>query len=341
MKKFSLKITKLFILTLIGLFSAFIVNEAMHKKLKALSKNSIYFYPKHNQSIIDFKLKQHDKEIYIVGSSRTAGFERGMFKNNKVYNYSLIINSFNDIYNLVNRLDIGKGDTLIIGLDQWNFNKSFQPRNNNDFKINNLSLPFILFDPVKNINNIYLIGEDAIKNFSGFRNDGSYFYGKRLIVPKRELEDFNFEDTFNRIKNGNRRFEYGSDIDLYQIKVLKRILDFCKKKNIQVFAFSPPFSPSVTKKIKSKKYDYSYMDKSIAETKKLFKEFNFIYKDFTFYDLFDDSYYLDGFHCNRNVYYQILKDLGVPTDSNFDNQFEVSEKELNLLKDYFKFELGD
>ena len=126
MKKFSLKITKLFILTLIGLFSAFIVNEAMHKKLKALSKNSIYFYPKHNQSIIDFKLKQHDKEIYIVGSSRTAGFERGMFKNNKVYNYSLIINSFNDIYNLVNRLDIGKGDTLIIGLDQWNFNKSFQ-----------------------------------------------------------------------------------------------------------------------------------------------------------------------------------------------------------------------
>ncbi len=248
MKKFSLKITKLFILILIGLFSAFIINESLHKKLKDLSKDSIYFYPKHNQSIIDFKLKQDKKDIYIIGSSRTAGFERGMFKNNKVYNYSLIVNSFNDIYNLVNRLDIGKGDTLIIGLDQWNFNKNFQPRNNNDFKINNLSLPFILFDPIKNINSIYLIGEDAIKNFSGFRNDGSYFYGKRFIVPKMDLEDFNFEDTFNRIENGNRRFEYGSDIDLNQIKVLKRILDFCKKKkNTSICLLSPFFTISYKK----------------------------------------------------------------------------------------------
>ena len=144
-------------------------------------------------------------------------------------------------------------------------------------------------------------------------------------------KDFYFNNKYERI--------IGSEVDYNQLKLLQKILEYCKEKNISVFGFSPPFAPSVIKKMKSEKYDYTFIEKSETEIKKLFIKYNFEFKDFTDYHLFDNSFYLDGSHANRNIYYQILKDLTIPTNPDFDNDFNINRKELKLLKNYFKIDL--
>lgn len=224
---------------------------------------------------------------------------------------------------------------MIIGLDQWTFNENYNQRNNNSFKLNRLNLPFLFFDKIKKINGISLIGQKSITNFSGFRADGSYFDGKRFLVSEFEKEDYLFKNTFDRIEKGNKKFEYGNNVDLIQLLLLENILKFCKENDIQVYGFSSPFAPSVIKKMKTGKYNYSYINKSSQLIKYLFRDYDYNYKDFTDYNLFDDTFYLDGSHCNRNVYYQILKDLNITIDTGFDNEKELSKGELIIISDYF------
>ena len=343
MIKFLIYIGKLCIIISTGLIIMFFINDKFLNKLIEISKSqNIYFNPKFKQSIIDFKLKQEKKDISIIGTSRVAGFEKAMFMNQSVYNYSMITWSLNDIFNLIQELEFDKKDTLIFGIDQWNFNKSYFHKLTNNFKKNNLNIPFIFLDEVKNFEEKVFIGIKAIGNHSGFRNDGSYFDGKRFITSQKELKsldiwtgeimdkDIYFKNKYERI--------IGSEVDYNQLKKLKKILEYCEKKNILVYGFFPPFAPSILKKMKSENYDFSFIEKSVKEINRLFINHNYEFKDFTNYNLFDDSFYLDGSHANRNIYYQILKDLKILTNSNFDNDFQINREELESLKNYFKIE---
>jgi hypothetical protein len=336
MNSFLRHIFKLTILFSLCIGVLFIINNKKISQLINISKSqNIYFNPLFKQSIIDFKLKQKKTDISIIGSSRTSGFEKEMFLNKSIYNYSMIINSIQDAFSLIKDLDLEKKDTIIIGLDQWNFNKNYLGRLSDKYKRNNLNLPFILFDKFIRFDSVSLIGDKAIKNFSGFRDDGSYFHGKRFVISKDQLEDYNFMDTKKRIKDGNRRFEYGSEIDFKQLKKVEDILLFCKKREIVVIGFFPPFALSIYNMMNSSKYDYGYLDKSSIEISNLFNKHNYLFKDFTKLDAFEDKYYLDGFHCNRNVYYFILGELGLNVNKSFINDFEVESNEFFYLKNYF------
>ena len=147
-----------------------------------------------------------------------------------------------------------------------------------------------------------------------------------LLPPSRNNKNLNFKNDYKRIM--------GSEIDLNQLKILPKILEYCKKIKVVffVFGFSPPFAPSVIQLMKENNYDFSYINNSIIEITNLFDEFKFKYMDFTEYHLFDDSFYLDGSHCNRNVYFQILKDLKIPVNLDFDNSFNVSKRTKNDSK---------
>ena len=336
MNRFILYIIKLISSVIFCFGFLLILSEYGISQLLNYSKESkILFNPKYQQSIIDFKLNQEKKEISIIGTSRTAGFEKNMFSNNSVYNYSMIVNSIHDIKNLINDLHTNKGDTIIIGLDQWNFNKSYLPRYVNTYKTNTLNIPYSLIGKKKKTNSYLLIGEKSIDNFSGFRNDGSYFYGKRFIVPKQELEDYLFTNTYSRIQEGNRRFEYGSKVDLEQIKTLEELLIYLQKNKITLVGFFPPFAPSVNNKMSNPSYEYSYINESSKLITHLFDKYGFKFDDLTKIDLYEDSFYLDGFHCNRNVYYYILKVLGISINPNFKNEFEISEHDKINLNNYF------
>ena len=339
MKKFSKHLFKIFTPILFICVIFYFVNKYEIIRIHNISKSQkILFNPNYNQSLIDFKLKHNKEEISIIGSSRTAGFEDKMFANQSVYNYSLIVNSIQDIFNLIVELNLQKNDTLIIGLDQWNFNKNYKLRHQKKFTKNNIYFPYILFNQNSSFENIYLLGIKSICNFSGFRNDGSYFYGKRFISPKNKLEDFNFRDTFERIENGNRRFEYGEYVDSDQTKIIEELLFYLKNKEVKLYAFFPPFAPSVYKKMNKK--NYNYIKSASIELSKIFMEFGFTFKDFTGLKVFGDRYYIDGFHSNRNINYYILKELNLNVNKNFDNNYEVESNELILLESYFDYLKG-
>jgi hypothetical protein len=336
MNRFLSYILKILSAVLFPLGVLFLFNEyEISQLLKSSEEVNILFNPKHQQSITDFKLNQKIRKISIVGTSRTAGFEKEMFSNESVYNYSMIVKSITDIKNLIIDLNLSHGDTVVLGLDQWNFNSSYNSRFVNSYKLNNINIPYTLLDDRKKTNDYLLIGEKSIENFSGFKKDGSYFYGKRFIVPKQELKDYLFKDSYSRIQDGNRRFEYGSKVDLKQIKTLEELLIYSQKNKITLVGFFPPFAPSVNDKMSNPKYDYSYINKSSKLITHLFDKYGFKFNDFTKIDLYEDSFYLDGFHCNRNVYYYILQVLGISVNSNFKNDFEISEHDKITLNNYF------
>ena len=340
MKRFLSYILKLLLFVIFSLGFLFLLNKNQLSQLLVSSgEYNLLFNPKKKQSIIDFKLSQGKKEISIIGSSRTAGFEKEMFSNQSVYNYSMIVNSITDIKNLIVDLNLSKGDTIVLGLDQWNFNSLYNSRLLNRYKSYNINFPNILFDNRTIKNDYLLVGEKAIDNFSGFRNDGSYFYGKRFIVPDEELEDYLFTDTYDRIQEGNRGFEYGSKVDLKQIKILEDLLVMAQKNKITLIGFFPPFAPSVNDKMNNSKYDYKYIYESSRLINHTFDRYGFKFNDLTNIDLFDDTFYLDGFHCNRNVYFYILHIIGVSTNSKFKNEYEISKKEKIALDSYFSYEV--
>jgi hypothetical protein len=332
MNRFLLHTIKLTLCVILLLSSLLLLNKYEIPEKRDLF---ILINPKRYESISNLKIHQKKKEISIIGTSRTAGFEKEMFLNESFYNYSMIVNSITDIKNLVLDLNLEKGDTIVLGLDQWNFNSLYPPRNTNIYKKNNLHFPYMFFEGRKETSSYILYGDKAIDNFSGFKNDGSYFYGKRYIVPKEELEDYNFFDTYSRIKNGNRRFEYGSNVDIKQIEILEELLIHLKTNEINLISFFPPFAPSVYDMMNNKNYDYSYIKKSSSILNRLFDNYGFVFKDFSRIVSYDNSFYLDGFHCNRNVYFHMLKELGVSVNPYFKNEFELSEEESNFLIDYF------
>lgn len=319
----------------------YIFNNSLLKNIIDISKHQkIYFNPKFKQSIIDLKLKQEKSEISIIGTSRTSGFEKEMFKNSNVYNYCMIAWSLDDALNLIKSLEIEKGGILIFGIDQWNFNKNYSHRLTNSFKKNNLNIPYLFIDQEKGYANITLIGEKAAKNFSGFRSDGSYFDGKRFISSEKELIEAGIWPGKIAHKDNDFYTKYyriiGSEVDYKQIEKIKKILVLAKERKISIFGFFPPFSPSVIKKLDSENLDFSFIYKSSKELKNMFSDFGFVFKDFTNFKFFDDTFYLDGSHPNRNVYFRILKELGIQTNHNFKNNFQIEINELNLLKKYFK-----
>ena len=109
MKFFLIHILKILSLVIIMLTPTFFLNKITTNKLINLSKNkTIYFNPKFKQSIIDFKLKQEKKDITIIGTSRTAGFEKEMFLNQSVYNYSMITWTLEDAFNLIQEIEFDK-----------------------------------------------------------------------------------------------------------------------------------------------------------------------------------------------------------------------------------------
>lgn len=85
MQKFTVKVLKITLLTIVGLMFLSNLNNSILEKISVISETSdIYINPKSSQSIIDFKLNEN--EISIIGTSRVSGFEKNMFRNKRIFN---------------------------------------------------------------------------------------------------------------------------------------------------------------------------------------------------------------------------------------------------------------
>lgn len=218
---------------------------------------------------------------------------------------------------------------LIISLDQWMFNKACDKLDNvssgekwkqgfrfyPDFPtIKDLSGKIFQnkydWAPETNMDDIKLVGFNAVMNHTGFRDDGSMFYGdqiNKLLRDDPSLRDHRFADTYSRIENGNRCFEYGENVNPAAIKELDGILKFCNDNGIYVVAFLPPFAEAVYQKmITSGKYNY--LSQLYPAALGVFKKYRFELYDFSSVKMCDsnDSETIDGFHGGEVTYIKML-----------------------------------
>jgi hypothetical protein len=275
-----------------------------------------------------------NKSVWALGSSRVVQFRRKMF-DASFYNAGYTILSINDFRPFIKSLPDSKHPKyIIVGLDQWMFNASYDSLNStpsteswqNSFsfspKLYKLFTTYKIvytdlfegkynFDSfLQHSNSLHYIGLNAIINKTGFRNDGSCFYGKqivKLIDNDTTAFDFNYSDTFDRIKHGNRRFQYCKEVNERALTELNELLKYCKEKNINVIAFLPPFADKVFNKM-CESDNYVYLNKIYNRIKPIFDKFNYEVYDFSKVSLCNsnDNEALDGIHGGELTYQKIL-----------------------------------
>ncbi len=251
--------------------------------------------------------------ILAVGTSRVLQFrDRHFKKNTSFYNAGLIAENLRQYIDYLNKLNF-KPKIIILGLDQYFFNKKYAEnkqgrltiKGNIDLKkllINSSRITYSNISLLRKLSNFPKnIGLGAVVYSAGFRSDGSYLYQKS--------KHSNFKDTIRRIKKGNRRFEYGYRVYLRAISQVKEILNICYERDIYVVAIIPPYAPFVYEKMKCCG-KYVYIDKIYESIKNSFARYGFELYDFTnMTDSTNDTMYIDGFHGNEEVYGIILQSI--------------------------------
>jgi hypothetical protein len=342
MKKFCLKIA-VFILPLF-LFLAppiYILNHSgenfndLDATLKSNRKAIIgYSYNEKNYRYLKWKKLMTNKsfEVIALGSSRVLQFRENMFETS-FYNAGYTISGVADFVPFLKTIPKEKHPKyLIIGLDQWMFNKNWDEiktiknasfwteafHKNPDIKTifktwQDLLASKYSVNMSNHKNEIQLIGLNACVNNLGFRNDGSMEYGKDIekkIVNDTTANDYNFNDTFSRIEEERIQFKYANSINPKAISELEKLLIYCKNNQIHVVAFFPPFADAVNKKMNDTK-KFGYRDRLHQRCNPLFKKYSFELYDYSSLKTIksNDSEVIDGFHGSEMTYAKMLLDI--------------------------------
>lgn len=275
------------------------------------------------------KLASSDKKSVIaLGSSRVLQFRDKMF-DTTFYNAGYSVSRVTDLKAFLQSLPATQyPEYLILGLDQWMFNKNWDDTKekkdkpdwiNSFVKYPDVNTCVLLYKDLFNgkvslgklqDSNPGCIGLNAIVNSKGFRSDGSMYYGSQIEALQKNdpaAEDYMYADTYERINLGINRFEYCDQINSAAIDSLSEFLSFCKKNNIYVVAFLPPYADKVYAKMNSSgKYVY---DKELYNTlAPVVKDYGFELYDYSSVSSCNsnDNETLDGFHGGELTYTKIL-----------------------------------
>jgi len=246
------------------------------------------------------------------------------------YNAGYTISGLNDFRPFLKSIPNAKHPKyIIIGLDQWMFNSSWDRLNStpsvkswqNSFSFypdpddiyliyKDLYAGKYPLDSLQQHNPVQKIGLNATFNNIGFRNDGSMYYGGQIVKlmnHDRTARDYEYSNTFDRIKRGNQRFEYGKSVNEKAVLELNELLKYCKEQKIEVIGFLPPFADKVYSKM-NESDNYNYMKEIYSKVKPVFDNFKFEIYDFPKVSLCNsnDNETIDGFHGGELTYQKIL-----------------------------------
>lgn len=329
-------------LTIIGLFLTFLlinyiflvrVNETLTIEdiVDLQQKNNAIYGSAVNQRFYPYKLelyKNKNPEVITLGSSKVMQFREEFF-NTSFVNCGGAMRSIQqgEVF-LEDLFKYKKPKLIIMGVDFWWFN----PRYHQDLigRVSKTTIPDIklMMTPYKwikkkkitpkeawemfvnpNSKNKYTdynnIGMMAYKDSDGFRKDGSYLYGS--IFSGLSLDDVQFKTTSKLIERGKKRFRYSEEISEEQKKDFKRVIELCKKNNVDLIVYIPPLPNITNEKIASKGKKYAYI--------KQFKDFitSLSVENYDFSELksisSNDCECVDGFHCGTVSDAKILKTI--------------------------------
>jgi hypothetical protein len=188
------------------------------------------------------------------------------------------------------------------------------------------------------------IGLNARVQSNGFRNDGSYFYGRVTADPNNPdaLEDFHARETYRRIAQGTGRFEHADSADPKLVAELGLFLDEARRRGIHVLGFLPPFEPEVND-VMTSSGNYRYISSLYSTLKPVFEKRGFVLVDQSdIRDLgIDDSGFIDGVHASERAHVRMLQVmlqadpvLGSYTNSDYlDGLWQRSHNPLVLATD--------
>ena len=284
----------------------------------------------------------YQAEVIALGTSRVMQFKSEYFSQGFYNCGGAVGRNFDEYLNFIKTLDYTP-QVIILGLDQWIFNDEWnqlyvgytpvQMINRNKISmmrdmIKDLFRQSWDFDRIENYPMNY--GFNGRVKDSGYQWDGSYYNGAACQYPA-EQEDYLFQNTFTRIEEGNRRFEWGEHVDNETCEYLSALLGYCKENHIVVFGFTPPYAPSVYNRM-VQSGNYGYLSEIRGECEAVFKEYGYEYFDYTNVaeEGLDDTYFLDGFHGSEVAYALIVKNM-VERDSRIGSFVDI-EKLDHLLK---------
>jgi hypothetical protein len=303
-------------------------------QLQMAAPELVIFGPAYSNCSKRYKLagaKAASADVLVLGTSRSMQIRAGLFlPSASFYNAGggvSRIGHFRQFLSGLTRTEQPK--LLIVSMDQWFFNArteaypeaSFAAQTKSCSNVLNVvqsSWPSIYHDlfssryDVVDMPNAAYIGLNAKIQTNGFRNDGSYFYGRIINDPTNPAtsEDFHFRETYRRIAERTGRFEPEQQPDPALVKELGTFLDVAKQRGIHVIGFIPPFAPSVNDLMR-KTGDYRYIPKLDANLKPLFDQHGFTLLDMT--DLraigIGDSGFIDGVHASERSHIQIVDSL--------------------------------
>jgi hypothetical protein len=261
---------------------------------------------------------EREPSILVLGTSRSMPFRSMFFKDSaKFYNASGGVETIRDFAAFFQQIPGGlEPKIVIIGLDQYFFNDAFDTQKRSFEKplfgavwqkgIKGLlrdyaQKKFGFSDIFAAQGGVQKIGLAALVKNSGFLNDGSYHYGTIIEPPP-------FEDTLQRIEQGNRRFQYGQEASKDAVLELERFLQLAKERNIYVIGFLPPYAHSVYERMMEMGNKYAYIA-SLPVTLQPFFDIN----EFALYDFSDlaefgadDAETIDGFHGSEKAYLRLF-----------------------------------
>ena len=293
------------------------------------------------------------KEIIALGSSRVLQFRQDMFKGS-FYNAGFTITSITDFIPFLTSIEKNKYPKyLIVGLDQWMFNekkddlKSIKKSSLWKNSFSYIPKGSVLFKTSKDIlkgkvNVFYPSSSSKLKygftakmKNTGFRNDGSIFYGlqiENLINSPSKAKDFKFQNTLKSIKQGKKHFTHGEEINLAALVEFENLIDFCQKNDIQLVTFLPPFSPTVNKSMREFR-KHTYMDSLGKEIAKICKAKKIEFYDFSSLEQLQsgDDEFIDGFHGGEVSYSKMLIHM-IENRSKLESVVDLSILRIDLNK---------
>lgn len=296
-----------------------------------------YAYNEENYRYLKYKtIVEHDPvEIMAIGSSRVLQFRQEMF-DKPFYNAGYVIDTIADFKQFLSILPKEKLPRyLIIGLDQWMFNpnkdKILRPHSPAWWQ-NNLSLNYKkstqnflriyrdiaigkinIFDMKKRDDNIFRVGLYAHLDSSGFRRDGSFYYGRQIYKLEHNdstASDFQFNETLARVENGIIGFEHGDRLYEKAVDVFESCIQFCQEHQIKLVCFLPPFADDVYERMLTNgNHSYlKYIEPAIAELASTYQFEFYVYNSVSACGS-NDRECIDGRHGSETTYARILLDM--------------------------------
>jgi hypothetical protein len=259
-------------------------------------------------------------EIAIIGSSRVMQF-RGFFFSKNFLNLGGSMSSFNEGWSIIKDIKTVSPEikTLIIGVDFWWFHEksgnTFRHEQPPRITIKKIIAPFSWLAEKKITIGEYfstifhgrksqcLIGVMASTRYSGYGQDGSYYYADKELGSKAVMKQIALTRKYADL--GYVRFRHADKYDRNRFEKFMQILDFLQQNQIRPVVILTPVAPSVASEMKNLQNKYAFVSEFRSELQKRGVQF-FDFIDPILLDVTDYEFY-DGIHSSESTCAKMLK----------------------------------